>query len=84
LDHNVLVATPLNHPDYENAVAIFNGFERARQRIAVIDIGSTSKKSKLLLLGGKDGEERIKKLIRLCQQFCRETVKVLRTGAWRR
>jgi len=85
LEHKMLLATPLNHPDYnKHAAAAANNFERARQCIAVIDIGSDSKRSRLSLFGGKDGEERIKELNRLCERFCREMVELLRSGAWRK
>jgi hypothetical protein len=71
----------LDHPDYKNAAASLS-FETARQRIAVIDIGSNSKESKLFQLGGRQREQKMKQLISWCQEFCREMVAILRTGAW--
>ena len=81
LNHTVLLAIPLDHPDYNKAAAS-SSFETARQRIAVIDIGSNSKESKLFQLGGRQREQKMKQLISWCQEFCREMVAILRTGTW--
>lgn len=65
MQHSILVAFPLEHPGYLRPLKP-SDFETARQRLAVIDIGSDSKRSKLLDLAQnrKEDFEHLNSLVR--------------------
>src|SRR5207237_2880653 len=67
-EHEVLIAISLDHPRFDESIAALPGFERSRQSVGVIDIGSNSPTTKLL--GIPSQPQGIQHLKELCQGFC--------------
>lgn len=83
MQHSYLLAVPIDHPRYRYMAPLV--FEAARQRLAVVDIGTDSKKSKLLQLvpppPPNESEQRLERearmrktgeVVLLCRDFGRD------------
>jgi hypothetical protein len=77
IQHNVLLALPLTHPQFAAPVD-WGTFESVRRRIAVLDIGSDSPRSKLQQFRGPDKDEHFQELTRWSRTFVESLVSVLR------
>lgn len=66
--HSVLLSIPLGHPDFDHSSAA-NSFERSRQRIALLDVGSTSPKTRLYDFAGPNMQVLFQELIAMANAF---------------
>lgn len=77
VQHNVLLAIPLTHPEY-TASQDSGTFETARLRIAVLDIGSDSSRTKLREFRGSNMTQNFQELVGWSRAFVESLVSALR------
>ncbi|MGC2694788.1 MAG: hypothetical protein WA738_03275, partial [Candidatus Angelobacter sp.] len=77
--HTVLLAVPLGHPDCNNTRSD-SSFESARLRIAVVDLGSTSPRTKLVRFLEDDREKLFRELLTQCYDFRNKLCEILRAA----
>jgi len=82
IKHDVLISLPINHPDYRHFHKNAVGFEQARKCVGIVNLGSSSERTKLRALKNKPLQDNVSdstinrlplvKLQAMCQAFCDE------------